>query len=113
MPKCCKIQAKEETGMTKAELVTKLAEAGKITKKQADEVYSAFVDSIKASLKKSERIGLPGLGSFSAVQRKARTGRNPRTGAALKIPAKKVVKFSTASALNVELNGAKKAGKKK
>ena len=99
--------------MTKADLIGKLAQAGKITKKQADQVYSAFVDSIKGALKKNERIALPGLGSFSAAQRKARTGRNPRTGAAIKIPAKKVVKFSTASALSGELNGKKTPAKKK
>jgi DNA-binding protein HU-beta len=101
-----------KVNMTKADLIGKLAQAGKITKKQADQVYGAFVDSIRGSLKKGERIALPGLGSFSCTQRKARTGRNPRTGAAIKIPAKKVVKFSTASALGSEINGKKPAKKK-
>lgn len=98
--------------MTKAELISKVAEAGKITKKQAEVIYSTFVDAIRGSLQKNERIALPGLGSFSSVQRKARTGRNPRTGAQIKIPARKAVKFSAASGLSQGLNG-KKAAKPK
>jgi DNA-binding protein HU-beta len=97
--------------MTKAELVVKLSEAGKITKKQAEQIFSTFVETIKTSLQKAERIALPGLGSFSSIQRKARTGRNPRTGAAIKIPARKAVKFSTARALSNALNGKKAAAK--
>ena len=67
--------------MSKAEFVPKLAEAGKITKKQADDIFSAFVGMISTSLQNGERVALPGLGVFSVVGRKARTGRNPRTGA--------------------------------
>lgn len=95
--------------MTKAELVAKLAESSKVTKRQAEQMFSTFVDSIKESLQKNERIALPGLGAFSTVQRKARTGRNPRTGAEIKIPARKAVKFSTSSTLSKSLSGAKKA----
>ena len=97
--------------MTKAELVVKLSEAGKITKKQAEQIFFTFVETIKTSLQKAERIALPGLGSFSSIQRKARTGRNPRTGAAIKIPARKAVKFSTASALSNALNKKKAPAK--
>jgi DNA-binding protein HU-beta len=98
--------------MTKAEMVTRLAETGKITKRQAEQIFVTFVDTIKESLQKSERIALPGLGAFSTVQRKARTGRNPRTGAEIKIPARKAVKFSTSGALSKSLGGAKKAAAK-
>ncbi len=98
--------------MTKAELVAKLAESGKVTKRQAEQMFSTFVDSIKDALQKNERIALPGLGAFSTVQRKARTGRNPRTGAEIKIPARKAVKFSTSSTLSKSLSGAKKAAAK-
>jgi DNA-binding protein HU-beta len=94
--------------MTKEEFVAKLARAGKITKSQADGIFSAFVDMVAASIKKGERVALPGLGVFSVVQRKARTGRNPGTGAAIKIPAKKAVKFSTSSTLKQSLNRIKK-----
>ncbi len=54
---------------------------------------------VSASLKKGERVALPGLGVFSVVQKKARTGRNPGTGAAIKIPARKAVKFAVSSVL--------------
>ena len=66
--------------MTKDELVTKLAESTSITKKKADEILSALADSISESLRKGEKNVLPGIGSFSRVDRKTRTGRNPRTG---------------------------------
>jgi DNA-binding protein HU-beta len=114
----CRIKSKQgskihEMGviMTKAELVVKLSEAGKITKKQAEQIFFTFVETIKTSLQKAERIALPGLGSFSSIQRKARTGRNPRTGAAIKIPARKAVKFSTARALSNALNEKKAPSK--
>ena len=94
--------------MTKEEFVNKLASTAKVTKKQADEMFSGFIGMIAAQLKKGERVALPGLGVFSVVQKKARTGRNPGTGAAIKIPARKAVKFSTSSALKQGLNKGKK-----
>ena len=97
--------------MTKTEFVTKLAETAKISKKQAGQVFSTFVDTIAASLKKGDRIALPGLGSFSAVKREARKGRNPQTGAEIKIPARKAVKFSTSSVLAKDINGIRRAAK--
>jgi DNA-binding protein HU-beta len=97
--------------MTKTEFVTKLAESAKISKKQAGQVFSTFVDTVTASLKKGERIALPGLGAFSSVKRQARKGRNPQTGAEIKIPARIAVKFSTSSVLAKDLNGAKRSAK--
>ena len=94
--------------MTKEDFVVKLAQAGKVTKKQADEMFSTFVDMVAASIKKGERVALPGLGVFSVIQKKARTGRNPGTGAPIKIPARKAVKFSVSSVLKQDLNKAKK-----
>jgi len=101
--------------MTKAEIVTKLAETANIQKKQAEKVVASLVEMIKTFIVKGERIALPGLGSFFTTARKARTGRNPRTGAALKIPARKAVKFSAAGAVKKKLNApvaAKKASAK-
>ena len=95
--------------MTKGEFVAKLAGSAGITKKQAEQVFSAFVETIKGSLLKNERIALTGLGSFHTVARKARKGRNPRTGAEIKIPARKAVKFSAAGPVTRALNEAKKA----
>ncbi len=94
--------------MTKEDFVVKLAQAGKVTKTQADGIFSTFVEMLAASLKKGDRVALPGLGVFSVVQKKARTGRNPGTGAAIKIPARKAVKFSTSSTLKQGLNKTKK-----
>jgi DNA-binding protein HU-beta len=90
--------------MTKTELVAKLAEVAAITKKQADQVLCAVVETVNASLLNNERIALPGLGSFTCITRKARIGRNPRTGKEIKIPEKKAVKFSAAAAIAKGLN---------
>ena len=109
------IPQKEGGTMTKAEMVAKLAEVVDIQKKQAEKVLTELVGMIRGSLVKGERIVLAGLGSFSTTTRKARTGRNPRTGAALKIPARKAVKFSPAGPVKKEVNapaGAKKAAAK-
>ena len=95
--------------MNKGEFVVKLAEEGKITKKQAEGIFSIFVGAIATSLQKGERVALPGFGIFSVVDRKAKIGRNPRTGAEIKVPAKKAVKFSASSVLGVSLNPPKKA----
>jgi nucleoid DNA-binding protein len=95
--------------MTKDELVTKLAESTSITKKKADEILSALADSISESLQKGEKTVLPGIGSFSCVDRKARMGRNPRTGVEIKISARKTAKFSVSAALATALNDTGKA----
>ncbi|MHB8368323.1 MAG: HU family DNA-binding protein [Leptospirales bacterium] len=86
--------------MKKSELVEKISQAAKINKTQANDALNAAVDAIKKSLKKDgERVTLPGFGTFSTAKRKARTGRNPRTGQAIKIPAMRVPKFSAGKAL--------------
>jgi len=95
--------------MTKDELVTKLAESGNISKKKADEILSVLAESITEALQKGEKTVLPGIGSFSCVVKEARTGRHPRTGAEIKIPAKKAAKFYVSTALATALNTAGKA----
>ncbi|MCX5808424.1 MAG: HU family DNA-binding protein [Proteobacteria bacterium] len=80
--------------MTKAELIGKVAADAKISKAAAAKALGSFIDAVKASLKKGEKVTLIGFGSFSVSQRKARQGRNPQTGKAIKIPAKKVPKFA-------------------
>jgi len=79
--------------MTKAELVGVMAKAAGVTKDKAAKTLEAFQTSIAKELKKSGKLVLVGFGTFSVVKRKAREGRNPQTGKAIKIPAKKVVKF--------------------
>lgn len=84
--------------MTKAELIGKMAAGAKISKAAAGKALDAFVDGVKASLKKEERVTLVGFGTFSVSKRKARKGRNPRTGKEIKIPARKVPKFTSGKA---------------
>jgi DNA-binding protein HU-beta len=79
--------------MTKAELVGFIAKEASITKDKAAKALDAYETAVAKELKKSGKLILVGFGSFSVVKRKARVGRNPQTGKAIKIPAKKVVKF--------------------
>ena len=79
--------------MNKAELVTAIAAQSGLTKADSEKALNATVAAIAESLKKGERVGLVGFGSFSISERAARIGRNPQTGKELKIAAKKVVKF--------------------
>ena len=85
--------------MTKAELVAKVAEQAGTTKKTAESCVNAFVDTLVEALAKGERVALPKLGVFSVRKRKARKGRNPRTGKEIKIPARKVAVFKPAKYL--------------
>ena len=84
--------------MTKADLAAKVAETG-MTKKQAAAAVDTIIDSIKGALAKGESVRLVGFGTFSVKKRKARIGRNPRTGEEIKIKAKKVPVFSAGKGL--------------
>jgi DNA-binding protein HU-beta len=94
--------------MTKSQLVQMLAEASDLGKKQADVVLQTLVDVTINSVKKGEPVKIPGLGTFRKVQTKARMGRNPQTGEAIKIPARKKVRFSVAKTFKESVLGAKK-----
>lgn len=85
--------------MTKAELIAVIADEAEITKAAAACALDAYVAAVTKELKKSGKLGLVGFGTFSVVKRKAREGRNPQTGKAIKIPAKKVVKFKAGKTL--------------
>jgi len=99
--------------MTKKELVAKLAEETKVTKKVAGEMLTSLVKTLHDTLKKADSIRLDGLGTFGVAHRKARNGVNPQTRAKIKIPASKAPKFRAAKALKDAVKGvAKKAGKK-
>jgi len=86
--------------MTKAELITVIAEEAGITKASASKALESYVATVAKELKKNGKLGLVGFGTFSVVKRKAREGRNPQTGATIKIPAKKVVKFKPGKELS-------------
>jgi DNA-binding protein HU-beta len=85
--------------MTKIELVEKMAKEAKVTKAAAGKALDSFVDGVKKALKKGDRVALIGFGTFSVTQRKARKGRNPQTGAEIKIAARKAPKFAAGAAL--------------
>jgi len=90
--------------MTKAEFVKTLKEhVGLSTLAQAEAAYEKLFAIIGASLKKGDAVAISGFGSFKVVQRKARKGRNPRTGKEIKIPASKTVKFTVGKALKESL----------
>ena len=80
--------------MTKAELLEKAAKDAGISKAAAGKALDSFIDGVVKSVKKGNKVALVGFGTFSVSKRKARTGRNPQTGAPIKIPARKVPKFS-------------------
>ncbi|MEF2231893.1 MAG: HU family DNA-binding protein [Pseudodesulfovibrio sp.] len=79
--------------MTKADLIVKIAEKANLTKANAERALNAFLETVEATLVKEGKLTLTGFGTFNVDKRKARVGRNPRTGAEIKIPATKVVKF--------------------
>ena len=82
--------------MTKAQLVTRLAENGGVSRKQVDDFLNAFVETVVKTVKKGENVKIPGLGIFRLRKMKARVGRNPQTGEPINIPARKKVGFSVA-----------------
>ncbi|MBS1782673.1 MAG: HU family DNA-binding protein [Bacteroidetes bacterium] len=79
--------------MNKAELIDKISKDAGITKAQANDAIDAFTSSVVTTLKKGGRVTLVGFGTFSVSERSARNGRNPQTGAVIKIKARKVPKF--------------------
>jgi DNA-binding protein HU-beta len=90
--------------MSKADLVEKIAKDAGISKAAAEKSVNSFIDGVKSSLKKGQSVTLIGFGTFSVGKRAARTGRNPKTGAVLKIKAKKVARFKPGSELKKVVN---------
>jgi DNA-binding protein HU-beta len=89
--------------MNKAELIAKLADDAGITKTQANATVDSFVDAVTKTLKKGDKVTLVGFGTFSVSKRAARNGRNPQTGAVIKIKAKKVAKFKAGKELSAKI----------
>ncbi|MCE1244989.1 HU family DNA-binding protein [Oryzomicrobium sp.] len=90
--------------MNKSELIEQIAKSAEISKAAAGRALDATVASIKTSLKKGGMVTLVGFGTFYVGKRAARGGRNPRTGAAIKIKAAKVPKFRAGKALKDAVN---------
>ena len=90
--------------MNKTELVAAIAEKAGLSKKDAEGAVKAFTDTVAEQLKAGEKIQLVGFGTFEVAERAARTGKNPQTGEAIKIPASKAPKFKAGKALKDVVN---------
>ncbi len=90
--------------MNKTELIEQIAKSADISKAAAGRALDAAVAAVKASLKKGQAVTLVGFGTFLVGKRAARSGRNPRTGAAIKIKAAKVPRFRPGKALKDAIN---------
>jgi DNA-binding protein HU-beta len=90
--------------MNKAQLTEILSEKTDLSKAKSAELLDVIFDTVKLSLKQGEEVALPGLGKLKVAKRDAKMGRNPRTGEAVKIEAKNVVKFTPAKELKDAVN---------
>src|ERR1700755_3035840 len=93
--------------MTKADLIEDVSRVVEMTRKESEVIVEAIFDSIVLSLRSSDKIEIRGFGSFRTRQRQARTGRNPKTGARVEVPAKKIPFFKPSKELrdSVHLSG--------
>lgn len=102
--------------LSKGDLVDAIAKAADIPKTKADAALGALVDTVVSNVTKGNTVRVPQLGTWKRQARKARTARNPQTGASVKVPATKVPKFTPAAGFKDEVGGkstAKKGGAKK
>jgi DNA-binding protein HU-beta len=99
--------------LNKTDLIDALAAKADLSKTKAGDALDALLEVITETLSKGDGISLIGFGSFTVGERAARTGRNPQTGAPLKIAASRVAKFSAGAKLKAALNAAKGKAKKK
>ena len=90
--------------MTKRELITLIAERARVSKADAERALNAFQTVVAKALKGGKKITLTGFGTYAVSTRKARSGRNPRTGETVKIPARKAVTFKVGSKLKEAVN---------
>ena len=86
--------------MNKNDLIASVASSAGLSKSDATRAIESFLDSITNALKRDEKVSIVGFGNFSVSHRKATTGRNPRTGESLQIPASQRPKFTARKALN-------------
>jgi DNA-binding protein HU-beta len=85
--------------MNKAELIDRIANDTNVSKVVTTKMIDSLLDNVTKALRKGERVTFVGFGTFAISKRKARTGRNPQTGAPIKIPARKVVRFKAGKEL--------------
>ncbi len=94
--------------LTKAQIIAQLAEKNELTKKQIAAVLESFAELAYKETKKNKKFTIPGIGILKLNKRKARMGRNPATGEAIKIPAKTAVKMTVSKACKEAILGATK-----
>jgi DNA-binding protein HU-beta len=99
----CRSKKNKNLTMNKAELIAKIADDAEITKTQANATLDSFIEAVTKTLKSGGKVTLVGFGTFSVSKRAARNGRNPQTGAVIKIKAKKVAKFKAGKELSGKL----------
>jgi DNA-binding protein HU-beta len=102
---------RQEVAVNKSELVDQVASSTGLEKRQAESAVTAVIDAVIAEAKSGQRVSIFGFGTFTPTSRAARTGRNPQTGAPVKIAASKGVRFAPAQAFKTALNA--KGGTKK
>jgi len=85
--------------MTKEQLVERMAKEANISKRAANDALNTLFGTVTQALKRGQKVSFVGFGTFSTTKRKARTGRNPQTGASIKIPAARVPKFKAGKTL--------------
>jgi len=90
--------------MSKKDLIDAVAQNAELTKEKAGVAVDAVLEHIRSSMRKGEEVRIPDFGTFKVAARKAREGRNPATGATIKIPASRVPKFSPSKGLKEQLN---------
>lgn len=89
--------------MTKAELIDSVANKAELPKQKAEEIVNGLFDDIVGALKNGDKVNISGFGTFSVSERKARTGRNPKTGEAIQIAASRAPKFKAGKILKESL----------
>ena len=97
--------------MNKTELIEAVASAAGTSKADTERVVNSLISAIEATVRQGEKVTVPGFGTFSVSDRKARTGRNPQTGATIKIAASKAPKFTAGSTFKAAVNSKGKAAK--
>ena len=97
--------------MNKTELIDAVANAAGTSKADTERVLNSLLGAIESTVRGGEKVTIPGFGTFSVSDRKARTGRNPQTGASIKIAASKAPKFTAGSAFKAAVNSKGKAAK--
>lgn len=90
--------------MTKQDMINVMAKDARISKAAAGRALEAYIQAVGEELKRTGKLSLVGFGTFICAQRKARTGRNPKTGSAMHIPSKKVVRFRAGKGLSDVVN---------